>query len=893
MYYKVKILKSLPTAKVGKQVNGSLVNDAAPYGGGINKGTADPSINKTLQPVARDKANLEAEKNETVFTYDDSGIPLFYTVGGERHFKGGTPLNLPDDSFIFSDTKSMKMSDPQILKMFGKTDKKGSYTPAELSKVYDINIYRKILQDPNSDKIMIKTAEMMIKNYVIKLGALALAQESKKGFPQGIPKVAKPYMESQGISEKDLIPEGMSQEQGEMPEQPQQPMQPQQQQQAPSQMPNGEQVAMPEEMAQQQMPPEQMQQPMQPPMQRFGGARRLRRAQDGMQQPSPEEMAMMQQQQQQQGQQQGQGGDQMQQIMQQVTQALQQGAKPEEVVAQLLQGEIPPEEVAQIFVELGMPEDQVQQLVMGVMQQMQGGQEQQMDPGQQQQQPLSEEEMMAMQQQDPQQMQQAPMAAYGMQMGGYNMPDYMAYGGIPRYDNGGGKKVKKRKVTKKEYDDSKWEVRTDAQGQYKYNTTTGEVIGKGKVQTKAERDAQGKSGSGGPGYSKEDVCRWVQTKGGDYYGWTGDDVFNAGLIDKSNITFIDGCSGTLKKETITEDAIYADGEPGTECWCIVDGKEVPGKTNPDWDGVDEQTRCLPCDEYEKKCFCPDPNDPSKEIPVECGENDTPPDCEAWERGEGQSQGGYEEIDNGYSDMSNLNVLANLGMRKPNLKRELVLPKEKVPWATGIDPRQQVHAGNAQFADINKGLGALSTDSGSYLTNSMMAQTNAITNANSAINAANQYNTGVSNDLSYRTTAALNKGIDERMPYIQNYLDKGNTIEGENVKFDNSKVAAVVGSLQAREQEKVLRNQMNANNETFGFDRNWNMRQTGDKKIKPVQTHTFEDYLRYYRDKVGITDQKALTAAAKTAMDRQDAISKLGGQTFKQGGFIYSVFPNVL
>ena len=37
----------------------------------------------------------------------------------------------------------------------------------------------------------------------------------------------------------------------------------------------------------------------------------------------------------------------------------------------------------------------------------------------------------------------------------------------------------------------------------------------------------------------------------------------------------------------------------------------------------------------------------------------------------------------------------------------------------------------------------------------------------------------------------------------------------------------------REQEKVLRNQMNANNETFGFDRNWNMRQTGDKKIKPV------------------------------------------------------------
>ena len=881
MYYKVKILKSLPTAKVGKQVNGSLVNDAAPYGGGINKGTADSSINKTLQPVARNKANLEAEKGETVFTYDDSGIPLFYKVGGERHFKGGTPLNLPDDSFIFSDTKSMKMSDPQILKMFGKTDKKGSYTPAELSKVYDINIYRKILQDPNSDKIMIKTAEMMIKNYVIKLGALALAQESKKGFPQGIPKVAKPYMESQGISEEDLIPEGMGQNQEEMSEQPQQPMQPQQQQQqAPSQMPNGEQVAMPEEMAQQQMPPE----PMQQPMQRFGGAKRLRRAQDGMQQPSPEEMAMMQQQQQQQGQQQGQGGDQMQQIMQQVTQALQQGAKPEEVVAQLLQGEIPPEEVAQIFVELGMPEDQVQQLVMGVMQQMQGGQEQQMDPGQQQQQQLSEEEMMAMQQQDPQQMQQAPMAAYGMQMGGYGMPDYMAYGGIPKYVGGGG--PGDRQVSKTEFGSEKYkDYVIDPSNARRKSISKESSISGGKLEGTAP------SGGSNPNLVA-DICSSMKKKGSVYYGKSVDDVIKYALGHLNTpkyaaarpkiATQLEACR--QKGEMTLEDAIiYDDDCP--ECnppQLDANGKKMMQQRDP------VTGECTPCPEYEDVCKCPNPNDPSKQIVVPCNEDGSDPDCEAWEKEQGQV-----EIDNGYSDMSNLNVLANLGMRKPNLKRELVLPKEKVPWATGIDPRQQVHAGNAQFADINKGLGALSTDSGSYLTNSMMAQTNAITNANTAINAANQYNTGVSNDLSYRTTAALNKGIDERMPYIQNYLDKGNTIEGENVKFDNSKVAAVVGSLQAREQEKVLRNQMNANSETFGFDRNWNMRQTGDKKIKPVQTHTYEDYVRYYRDKVGFSDDKAIAAAAKTAMDRQDQISKLGGQTFKHGGFIYSVFPNIL
>jgi hypothetical protein len=488
-------------------------------------------------------------------------------------------------------------------------------------------------------------------------------------------------------------------------------------------------------------------------------------------------------------------------------------------------------------------------------------------------------------------MQQAPMAAYGMQMGGYDMPftEY-AYGGIQEYD-GGGEGGGDRKVSKTEFGSEKYkDYVIDPNNTRRKSISKESSISGGKLV--------GTAPSGGSNTNLvADICSSMKKKGSVYYGKSVDEVIEYALGHLNTpkyaaarpkiATQLEACR--QKGEMTLEDAIvYDDDCP--ECnppQLDANGKKMMQQRDP------VTGECTPCPEYEDVCKCPNPNDPSKQIVVPCNEDGSDPDCELWEREQGQNQGGYEEIDNGYSDMSNLNVLANLGMRKPNLKRELVLPKEKVPWATGIDPRQQVHAGNAQFADINKGLGALSTDSGSYLTNSMMAQTNAITNANTAINAANQYNTGVSNDLSYRTTAALNKGIDERMPYIQNYLDKGNTIEGENVKFDNSKVAAVVGSLQAREQEKVLRNQMNANSETFGFDRNWNMRQTGDKKIKPVQTHTYEDYIRYYRDKVGLSDDKAIAAAAKTAMDRQDAISKLGGQTFKQGGFIYSVFPNVL
>jgi hypothetical protein len=145
-------------------------------------------------------------KGETAFgDINGDGFTEHMLIGGKRHSKGGTPLNLPDGTFIFSDTAAMKINDLEILAKFGK--KSGSFTPAELAKPYDINKYRTILEDPNSDKVDKKSAELMIKNINLKLGALALAQEAKKGFPQGIPEVAQPYMQQMGIREEDLIPQ--------------------------------------------------------------------------------------------------------------------------------------------------------------------------------------------------------------------------------------------------------------------------------------------------------------------------------------------------------------------------------------------------------------------------------------------------------------------------------------------------------------------------------------------------------------------------------------------------------------------------------------------------------------------------------------------------------------
>jgi hypothetical protein len=261
---KVRI-KKLPQARTGYQVRGGLVNDVPSMGGAdYNAYIGEPNmkVSKTLKAVPREEANLEAEGGETVIgNIDGSSMPSFYDIKGPRHTNGGVPLNLPDDSFIFSDTKSMIIKDPSILKMFGVKNNK-SYTPAELSKKYDLNKYRALLQDPNSDKLARKTAEMMIKNYTIKLGALALAQESKKGFPQGIPVIAKPYMEAMGIAEEDLIPKEEAPEQsnpeeqmsqGEEAEGPSEEM--------PMNMPNGEPVAQPQEMSEE-MPEEMGASPM-------------------------------------------------------------------------------------------------------------------------------------------------------------------------------------------------------------------------------------------------------------------------------------------------------------------------------------------------------------------------------------------------------------------------------------------------------------------------------------------------------------------------------------------------------------------------------------------------------------------------------------------------------
>lgn len=304
---RVQITKlPLDKAAFGKQVQGSLDIQPGTMGGAdytASDKTYYKGVKDTISAVPRDKANLEAEGGETAFgPISGQSIPDHMKIVGKRHHEGGVPLNLPDDTFIFSDTAELKIKEPSVLAMFNKAPKKGGYTPAELAKPYNINKYKAILLDPDTSKLERDTATIMIKNYIMKLGALALVQESMKGFPQGIPTMAKPYMEANGISEEDLMPElkqqadalaqqmpgnnpEMPQEQNPMAAEEMQQMAPEQameadqammnqgQAQYPQQMPSGAPVASPETMDQMPpagaMPPPEMMQ--QPGMMAYGG----------------------------------------------------------------------------------------------------------------------------------------------------------------------------------------------------------------------------------------------------------------------------------------------------------------------------------------------------------------------------------------------------------------------------------------------------------------------------------------------------------------------------------------------------------------------------------------------------------------------------------------------
>ena len=195
------------TGLPGDMVGGHFHNDMVPT-----------RVNNTLGPIPREQANVEAEAGETALTdLNQDGTFELYNISGNRHSSGGTPLNLPEQSFIYSDTRAMKLNKAELAELGIESKKK--LTPADVSKKFPLNKYYETLDNVDgSDHIAIDTAESMLETNKLKLSHLAYLQEAKKSFDEGVPSAAFPYLKKKGIDPIEFTAkiEGISKEEAEM-----------------------------------------------------------------------------------------------------------------------------------------------------------------------------------------------------------------------------------------------------------------------------------------------------------------------------------------------------------------------------------------------------------------------------------------------------------------------------------------------------------------------------------------------------------------------------------------------------------------------------------------------------------------------------------------------------
>jgi len=182
----------------GDQAGYGLVTLPQDYYNNTNMNTTrDESVRYSLSGVPRDKANIEAEGGETVLTdlNNDNQFGL-YNITGPRHSKGGVPMFLPEQSFIYSDTDKMRFNQDELAEYGIETKLK--MTPAQVSKKYELNKYYGSMQDQFADEITARSSELMLKKNMMGLSKLAFGQELKKKFEDGVPLAAHPYLVSIG-----------------------------------------------------------------------------------------------------------------------------------------------------------------------------------------------------------------------------------------------------------------------------------------------------------------------------------------------------------------------------------------------------------------------------------------------------------------------------------------------------------------------------------------------------------------------------------------------------------------------------------------------------------------------------------------------------------------------
>lgn len=151
-----------------------------------NKYKTEDVVNDTISKVDnKEDANAEIEQGEIVRQDLPNGGTLLHKALGKKHKDGGIPVNLPNNSFIFSNfkTTSLNKEELETFKLGGFSKKVNNMTPAKiLEKNVDIKHYNemeKYLQE-SKDSVQLKTAQLMKEKYDKVVAKVAALQESKK-----------------------------------------------------------------------------------------------------------------------------------------------------------------------------------------------------------------------------------------------------------------------------------------------------------------------------------------------------------------------------------------------------------------------------------------------------------------------------------------------------------------------------------------------------------------------------------------------------------------------------------------------------------------------------------------------------------------------------------------
>ncbi len=172
-----------------------------------------PFVGQTISASPKGTGTLEAEGKESIVgDLNRDGMIEHMRVVGPSHAAGGVELDVDPGSFVFSNSKKLRIKDPATLDRFTSPKSKKGKTPAEVAKQYDLNTYVQILKDPDASVIAKETAQLMLDSNTKKLAELALEQELMKGLPNGIPAI------SQQILSPEILDQVTQGDNAEIPE---------------------------------------------------------------------------------------------------------------------------------------------------------------------------------------------------------------------------------------------------------------------------------------------------------------------------------------------------------------------------------------------------------------------------------------------------------------------------------------------------------------------------------------------------------------------------------------------------------------------------------------------------------------------------------------------------